>query len=199
MRRDGLDRPPVPEIFSPYIGQTSELAVRTGGDPLSSAAAIRDAIRSVEPNGIVMSASTLERKLAELDATRQLQASLLVLFASLALLLAAIGIFGVVRYSVTLRTQEIGVRMALGARPVDVLALVVGRGLVAPVAGLTLGLLAALALTRVLVHALFETSPTDPLTLAAVVLALIATAFVACVLPASRAARIDPVLALRHE
>jgi predicted permease len=199
MRRDGLDRSPVPEIFSPYVGQTSELAVRTEGDPLSSAAAIRDAIRSVDPNGIVMSASTLERKLAELDATRQLQAGLLVLFASLALLLAAIGIFGVVRYSVTLRTQEIGVRMALGARPVDVLALVVGGGLIAPVAGLTIGLLAALALTRVLVHALFETSPSDPFTLAAVVLALIVTAFLACVLPASRAARIDPVVALRHE
>jgi putative ABC transport system permease protein len=199
MRRDGLDRPPVPEVFSPYIGQTSELAVRTEGDPLTSAAAIHDAIRSVDPNGIVMSTATLERKLAELDATRQLQARLLVLFAGLALLLAAIGIFGVVRYAVTLRTQEIGVRMALGARPFDVLALVVGRGLVAPAAGLTIGLLAALALTRVLVHTLFETSPTDPFTLAAVVVTLIVTAFLACVLPASRAARIDPVVALRHE
>jgi putative ABC transport system permease protein len=199
MRRDGLDRPPVPEIFSPYIGQTSELAVRTAGDPLTSAAAIRDAIRSVDPNGIVMSTTTLERKLAGLDATRHLQASLLVLFACLSLMLAAIGIYGVVRYTVGQRTPEIGVRMALGARPFDVLVLIIRHGLVAPVVGLTIGLFGAMGLTRLLVHALFETSPTDPATLAAVVLTLMASAFLACALPAFRAARVDPVVALRQE
>jgi putative ABC transport system permease protein len=199
MRREGLDRPPIAEMYSPYIGQTSEIAVRTAGDPLVSAVAVRDAIRSVDPNGIVMSTTTLERRLAELDATRQLQARLLTSFASLSLLLAAIGIYGVVRYSVAQRTQEIGVRIALGARPRDVLTLIVGRGLVAPAAGLGIGLLAALALTRVLAHALFETSPTDPITLGAVTLTLLVSAFLACVLPALRAARVDPVVALRHE
>ncbi|HYN07129.1 MAG TPA: FtsX-like permease family protein [Vicinamibacterales bacterium] len=111
----------------------------------------------------------------------------------------AIGVYGVVRYSVEQRTQEIGVRIALGARPRDVLALVLGQGLMAPFAGLAIGLLAALGLTRVLVHALFETSPTDPVTLGAVVLSLLTAALLACVLPARRAARIDPVVALRQE
>ncbi|HEY7475713.1 MAG TPA: FtsX-like permease family protein, partial [Vicinamibacterales bacterium] len=199
MRRDGPSQPVVPEMFSPYIGQTSELAVRTSGDPVSTAAAIREAIRSVDPNGIVMSTTSLERKVAELDATRQLQTRLLMVFAGLALLLAAIGVYGVVRYSVEQRTQEIGVRVALGARPLDVLALVLRHGLTAPLSGLALGLVAALGLSRVLAHALFEISPTDPITLGGVVVALLVAAGLACVLPARRAARIDPVVALRQE
>jgi putative ABC transport system permease protein len=199
MRRARLTEPAVPEMFAPYIGQTSELAVRTSSDPLASAAAIREAIRSVDPNGIVMTVTTLERKVAELDATRQLQARLLVLFAGLSLLLAAIGVYGVVRYSVEQRTQEIGVRIALGARPRDVLALVLRHGLLAPLAGLAIGLAGALGLSRVLVHALFETSPTDPATLGIVVLSLVTAAVLACSVPARRAARIDPVVALRQE
>lgn len=197
MRRDGLDRPPGAEYYTPYVGQTSELAVRTSGDPSAAASAIRDAIRSVDPNGIVMSTTTLEDKLAELDATRQLQARLLTLFAGLSLFLAAIGIYGTVRYVVAQRTQEMGVRIALGARPANLIALVIRQGMTAPFIGLTIGLLGALAGTRVLAHVLYETSPTDLQTLAAVVITLLVSALCACGLPALRAARTDPVAALR--
>ncbi len=149
MRRDGLDRPPGAEYYTPYVGQTSELAVRTAGDPSAAASAIRDAIRSVDPNGIVMSTTTLDDKLAELDATRRLQARLLTLFAGLSLFLAAIGIYGTVRYVVAERTQEMGVRIALGARPANLIALVIRQGMTAPFIGLTIGLLGALAGARV--------------------------------------------------
>jgi putative ABC transport system permease protein len=199
MRRDGLDRPPAVEIFLPYIGQTSELALRTTGDALALAPTLRDAIRAIDPNAIVMTVTTLERKLASLDATRRLQTQLLELFAVLSLLLAAVGIYGVVRYAVAQRTPEIGVRIALGARPIDVLTLVVAHGLAAPLAGLALGLVAAFWLTRILTSTLYETSPTDSVTLGAAVMTLLFAALVACVVPARRAARIDPVVALRTE
>lgn len=199
MRRDGLDRPPAVEFFLPYIGQTSELAIRTTDDALALAPTLRDAIRAIDPNAIVMTVTTLERKLASLDATRRLQAQLLQLFAVLSLLLAAIGIYGVVRYAVAQRTPEIGVRIALGARPIDVLTLVVAHGLAAPLAGLALGLVAAFWLTRILTSTLYETSPTDSVTLGVAVMTLLFAALVACVVPARRAARIDPVVALRTE
>jgi predicted permease len=199
MRRDGLDRPPAVEFFLPYIGQTSELAIRTTGDALALAPTLRDTIRSIDPNAIVMAVTTLERRLASLDATRRLQAQLLQLFAGLSLLLAAVGIYGVVRYAVGQRTQEIGVRMTLGARPIDVLFLLIGHGLLAPVVGLTIGLAAAFWLTRILVSVLFETSPTDPATLTAAVTILFFAALLACAVPARRAASIDPAVALRHD
>lgn len=199
MRRDGLDRPPAVEFFLPYIGQTSELAVRTTGDALALAPTLRDTIRSIDPHAIVMTVTTLERRLASLDATRRLQAQLLQLFAVLSLLLAAVGIYGVVRYSVAQRTAEIGVRIALGARPIDVLTLVVAHGLAAPLAGLALGLVAAFWLTRILTSTLYETSPTDSVTLGVTAMTLLLAALVACVVPARRAARIDPVVALRTE
>jgi len=132
-------------------------------------------------------------------ATRRFSMLLLSIFAAVALLLAAVGIYGVMSYSVGQRTREFGVRMALGASTGDVLRLVVRRGLVLAVIGLVLGVGAALALNRVMVSLLFEVAPTDPATFAGLSLLLVAIAAIACLVPALRAARVDPVTALRCE
>jgi ABC-type antimicrobial peptide transport system permease subunit len=199
MRRDGPERPAVAEYFSPYVGETSEIAVRTSADPLSLSASVRDTIRSIDKNAMVLSVTTLERRLGELSAPRTAQTWLLTAFASLALALAAIGIYGVVRYGVAQRRHEIAVRIALGARAGDVLRLIVGEGMIAPFAGAIIGLLGAVWLTRLLTHLLFEIDPTDPITFGAVAVVLVSAALVACWLPARRASRVDPLQALRCE
>jgi putative ABC transport system permease protein len=138
----------------------------------------------------VMSAATAEPAF---------QARLLAIFASLALILAAVGIYGVVAYAVAQRTQEIGVRMALGAQPGAVVWMVLGRTLLLSAAGVALGACGALAATRILASLLFEITPTDPATYSAVASIILLVALAAAVVPASRAARIDPVVALRHD
>jgi putative ABC transport system permease protein len=130
---------------------------------------------------------------------RRFQTWLLTLFSALALLLAAIGIYGLIHQSVALRTREIGTRLALGAQSRDVLWLVVGQGMRLALCGVGLGLLAALALTRVLTDLLFGVTATDPVTFMAVPLFLLLVALLACYLPARRVAKVDPILALRHE
>jgi putative ABC transport system permease protein len=120
-------------------------------------------------------------------------------FAALALVLAVVGIYGVISYTVVQRTHEIGIRMALGAKPVDVIRLVVGQGMMPVIVGLTIGLGAALVGSRVIESLLYEVSATDPMTYIAIALVLIAVAIAACYIPARRAARVDPVDALRHD
>jgi len=199
MRRQGLEKQPIPEYFTPHLGGAADLVARVNADPLAFAAAVREAIRSVDKNALILSVTTAEARLGELSAERRLNTWLLALFAAMALTLAAIGIYGVMHYSVAQRTREIGVRLALGAQPADVLRLVIGQGLRLTLGGVALGLLAAFALTRVMTRLLFGVSAHDPVTFISVALLLVGIAVVACYLPARRAAMVDPMVTLRCE
>jgi putative ABC transport system permease protein len=199
MRRQGLEKQPIPEYFTPHLGGAADLVARVNADPLAFSAAAREAIRSMDKNTLILNVATAEARLGELSAERRLSAWLLALFAALALTLAAIGIYGVMHYSVAQRTREIGVRLALGAQPADLLRLVIGQGLRLTLGGVALGLLAAFALTRVMARLLFGVTAHDPATFIGVALLLIGITVVACYLPARRAAKVDPMVTLRHE
>jgi putative ABC transport system permease protein len=197
-RENGLDRERVPEIYVRSYGG-SDVLVRTAGDPLALVPVIRARVREVEKERAPFDIQPLESLIAESVRGRRILASLLGAFAAAALLLAGIGVYGVVAYAVARRTQEIGVRIALGASRVHVMALVLTQGL-APVAiGIGLGSLGVYWAAGVLRGWLFGISPTDPLTFAGVALLLALVALAACLLPARRAVRVDPVVALRCE
>ena len=200
MRRQGLERPVLPEYFGPWIPSPNgraDLVVRTEGDPLTLARDVRDRVKRAIPGSTVVSVSTADVQFGDFTSLRRLQTSLLTLFALLALLLAAIGIFGLVHFAVTERTREIGVRIALGATPADVAGLVLRQGLRAPMVGIVVGLAASVVVTRVLSNVLFDVSATDPATFAVVALVLTGVAGAACGLAGRRALRVDPVNALR--
>ena len=202
LRRQGLDRAPFPEYFGAFFPAPSgraDLVVKTKGDPIAALASVRQAIREVVPRAIIGRASSLDRQLSGITARRDVQTWLLTSFAALALILSAVGIFGVVHYSVSERRREIGVRIALGARPVEVLKLVVARGMAMPALGIVIGLVISLGLTRLLSRLLFGIAATDPATFVGmgVVLAIVAAA--ACYLPAKRATKLDVVQVLRRE
>jgi putative ABC transport system permease protein len=192
----------VPEVYQSYWQwpmQNPTLLIRTTTDPTMLAQAVRHETKGLIPNLPPPLIRTMDDLFSETVAQPRLQTGLLSLFAALALLLAAVGLYGVLAYAVTQRTHEIGVRMALGAQKHNVLSLVIGHGMKLALAGVVVGLLSALALTRVLRSLLYEVKPTDPLTLAAASLLLLASALIACWLPARRAARVDPMEALRYE
>ena len=199
MRRRGLEREIVSEFYVRGIQPNMDLAIRTASDPLSVVPSVREAVRSFDRNAAISEVTTLEGRMQELDASRRFQTLLIAIFAGVALLLSAVGIYGVMHYAVTQRTHELGVRIALGARTSVILSLVIGEGLKAALTGVMLGLAGALALTRVMTHLLFEVSATDPAVFALVPTILIAVASLACCLPARRASKVDPIVALRHE
>jgi putative ABC transport system permease protein len=173
--------------------------LRTSNDPLSVTSALRGAVTALDSNLAVATIKTMEQVTNESIATPRFTLLLFGIFSALALLLAAAGIYGVMSYSVTQRTREIGIRMALGANVRDVLRMIVGQGLKLTLIGTGIGLVAALALTRLMKTLLFGVSATDPLTFAAVAILLGLIAFVACYLPARRATKVDPMIALRCE
>ncbi len=175
------------------------LMVRSTGDPQTVAAGMKQAVHAVDKELGVAGLSTLDTVIADSLAERRVLLLLLGVFAGLALLLAAVGIYGVIAYSVAQRTREIGVRMALGARPRDALRLVIGEGMLLTLGGIALGLVAARVLTRWMKTLLFDVEPTDPATFVAITLLLALVALLACVIPARRAAKVDPMTALRHE
>jgi putative ABC transport system permease protein len=199
MRRQGLERFPLPEFFIPSTEPAMDFVVRGAGDPVRLAAAVRHELRSTLPSAIVVRLTTLEAFMGEWSAERKFQAWLLTAFAALALALAGIGIYGVMQFAAVQRSKEMGIRVALGARGVDLLRLMIGQGLRLPLAGLAVGLLGAYVLGGVLQRSLFEVPPGDPVTYAGVAIALGGTALIACYLPARRAARVDPIVALRDE
>jgi putative ABC transport system permease protein len=175
------------------------LVVKCASDPAQLAAAVRARVRSVDKDQPLYDMATMEEVMAEGTAGRRFSLVLLAIFSCIALSLAAVGIYGVISYSVTQRTQELGTRMALGAQRRDILRLVLGQGMAMILAGAGVGAVAALLLTRFLASLLFGVSATDALAFGAAIAVLIAVALAACYLPARRAARADPMAALRWE
>jgi len=200
----GLDLPEEPGLYSPYP-QTSPwkrwmtFVARTQSDPGAMAGAIKQQIWKLDPQLPITKVKTMEEVAASSFAARSFNMLLLAIFAGLALVLAAVGIYGVMSYAVTQRTQEIGIRMALGAKAPDVLGLIIKTGLTMTLIGVVIGIGGALALTRVMETLLFGVSATDKLTFAVVSLVLIVVALLACYLPARRATKVDPLVALRYE
>jgi putative ABC transport system permease protein len=199
-----LDAQVKPEVYF-ALGQLAwryrrmNLAIRTHGDPMSLVNQIQKEIWSVDSDQAVYQVQTMEQMVGTSIGTRRFAMLLLLLFASLAVTLAAIGIYGVMSYAVTQRTHEIGVRMALGAGARDVLKLVIRQGMRPALLGVGIGLAGAFALTRMMKGLLYDVSATDPLTFAAITLLLTAVAILACWIPARRATKVDPMVALRCE
>jgi putative ABC transport system permease protein len=175
------------------------LIVRTAGEPSAFAESVRKAILELDPEQPVANVRTLEEVVALSVGDRRLTALLLGMFAVAALALAAVGLYGVVSYAVVQRTREIGIRVALGANRRDVVLLMLGQGMILVVIGLVLGLAGAFGLTPLLRNLLYEVKPADPLSFVAVSLVLLLVALIASWLPARRAARVDPMIALRAE
>jgi putative ABC transport system permease protein len=203
---NGLAEQTTPVVYYPFLqdtspGLTKNLVVRTEGDPTAVVSAIRNECRTLEPGLTVAQVMTMEQIIANSPSTfmRRYPALLIGVFAAVALLLAAIGIYGVMSYSVSQQTREIGVRLALGARKLDVLRLVIGRGMLPALAGVGVGVAAAFGLTRLMTGLLFGVEASDPATFGLIALLLVVVALLACYIPARRAAKVDPMIALRCE
>ena len=201
----GMDKPAGPELYfqarqvNQFLGANISFVVRAANDSVPLESSIRSAVRELDPTLPVYNLSSMEEVVSKSMVQPRFLALLLATFSGIALFLAAIGIYGVMAYSVAQRTQEIGVRMALGARPVHVLKLVLGQSLVMLVMGAVIGLAGAFALTRLMRTLLFEVTATDPVTYVSVIGILTVVALLACYIPARRAAKVDPLVALRYE
>jgi predicted permease len=198
-----LEQEPWPEIFVPYpqalLPLSANFVLRTEGNPSAFPGLLRDAVQAVDRNQSVANIQTLDEVIASSTAPQWFRMLVLGLFALLALMLAAIGVFGVMAYSVSQRTHEIGVRVALGAKPGDILSLAVGQGMAVASIGLGVGIIGSASLTHFLSGFLYDVKPTDLLTFITAVGLLTGTALLACYLPARKAARVDPLVALRDE
>jgi len=199
---EGLDAEPRIQYYFPttQVGvRGMTVAMRTQGNPLAMLSAAREAVHAIDRNLPLASVNTMDKLVEQSVGQRRLSMFLLSVFSAVAVVLASIGIYGVMSYSVTQRTRELGIRMALGAARTRVLALVVGQGMALAVTGVVIGLAGALALTRLLSSQLFGIGATDPATYTIVSVLLAGIAFLATLVPAMRATRVDPVVALREE
>ena len=202
VKNDDFDEQPDPAVYVPHAqkpSRTMSLVIRATQDPTRLASAVRSEVQALDPSLPVSNIKTVNQMIDERISAKRLMTYILAVFGLTALLLASVGIYGVMSYAVTQRTQEIGIRMALGARAIDVLKLVVRNGMSLALIGMAIGLAGAYALTRLLANLLFHVTPTDSLTFAAVSLSLILVALLACYIPARRATKVDPLVALRYE
>jgi putative ABC transport system permease protein len=202
VRLVGLDTPAEPTVYWPHpelVYSRMTILARTSGDPMAIVSAARNELRQMDPNEPMASVATVEELLADSFSRSRFTMIVLGVFAATALLLAAVGIYGVVAYTVAQRTNEIGIRVAMGAQRRDVLRLVLGQGSRLIFLGVALGVAAGLLMTRLMTGLLYGISATDPLTFAGVALLLTAIALLACYVPARRAMRVDPLVALRYE
>ena len=201
-KRQGIDQPVRIESWMPLAQMPSgsmDVVLRTTGAPLALSNEVREAVWSLDRDLPIPSIRTMEQILSERVAQRRLNMLLLGLFAMVALILAAVGIYGVINYAVTQRTNEIGIRIALGAQSGDVIGLVLKQGMALALVGVAIGLIATFMLTRLMASLLFGVSATDPITFAAIAGLLIGVALLACWIPARRATKVDPMVALRYE
>ena len=201
----GLLRPPAPELYAPYtlknfwadMRWNMRLLVRSTNDDI--AAAVRREVQTVDPGQPIYAVNTMNLVIENTVRDKSVNTTLLSVFAGVSLLLAVIGVYGVMSYTVAQHTREIGIRMALGAQPRSILRLIVGRGLVLVGVGAVIGVFASFGLTRFIENMLFGVTPTDPLTFAMIVALLGVVALLACLIPAQRAMRVDPIVVLRHQ
>ncbi|HXD34170.1 MAG TPA: ABC transporter permease [Pyrinomonadaceae bacterium] len=206
VRQMGMDQPVKAELYFPYRQITShrgyaprDLIVRTSGDPLALVAPVSREIHAIDPDQPVSNIATMSELLNDETSSRQLGTFLLAAFAGLALLLASLGIYGVLSFFVAQQTRELGVRIALGAQIKDIYALVLRKGMALTLLGIVIGLGAAFGLTKLMASLLFGVSATDPISFAVTVVILAGVALLACYLPARKATKIDPLVALRYE
>jgi putative ABC transport system permease protein len=202
VKHQGLEAEAKPEVYFPYQQLPKNfmsVVVRTSSDPVSMIPAIRSQVFTIDKDQPAFDIMTMDQRLAKSVASSRFVMLLLGTFSVLALGLAALGLYGAMAYLVTQRTQEIGLRMALGARRSDVFKLVVGKGMRLAIIGTAIGLVASLALTRVMGTLLFEVTPTDALTFVIVSVVLLTVALLACYIPARRATNVDPLTSLRYE
>src|SRR5579863_8174960 len=189
----------LPSNMTPLVAANVAVVLRTTGDPTATVEPVRRTVHQLDPREVIYSVETFDEIVSNSFAARRLSMILLGIFSALALLLSCLGIYGVVSYAVTQQTREIGVRLALGAQQRDVMRLILGQGAKLSLIGVGLGVAAALVLTRLMAALLFGVSGTDPLTFSAVAFILFSVALLACYIPARRAMRVDPMVALRHE
>jgi putative ABC transport system permease protein len=198
----GLEDEAEAYLYVPHAQNSNSalaLVLRSAVDPQQMAALVRREVLALDRDQPVVDIKNMEQRLAETMSPRRLTVFLLGIFASVALVLAAVGIYGVIAYSVTQRTHEFGIRMALGAQRGDIIRLVIGQGMWLVLLGLAVGLVGAFAVTRLMTSLLFQVKPGDPVTFAVVAVLLSGVALLACYIPARRATKVDPMVALRYE
>jgi putative ABC transport system permease protein len=202
IREGSLNKEPEPAIYwsharEPYSGMA--LVVRTSGDATRFGTAVQKEIRALDPDQPVADVRTMKQVIAKSITRPRFNTLLLTIFAGVALVLASVGLYGVMNYSATQRTHEVGIRMALGATRADIMRLVVGNGMMLTLTGIVIGVVASVALTRVMANLLFGITATDLTTFVGVSVVLATVAFIANYIPARRATRVNPVIALRYE
>ena len=202
IRQESITDKAIPEIYVPFAQMPMngmQVMVRTASDPLALVGAVRNEVLAIDRNQPIYEVKTLAQRVNEVAAVSRSLMVLFTAFALLAVVLGAVGIYGIVSYSVTQRTHEIGIRMALGAQAANVLSLIMKNGLTLVLTGIVIGIAGALALTRFLTTLLFGVTPTDSVTFVVVSVVFFVIAMVASLIPALRATRVDPLVALRYE